>query len=481
MAITSESDFEKTRHHSYSQLKYGMVYLMIIIVVLLVLNLYSSRKSQQIFYQSKEAAMMDKARLAASEIAGLDVLNPVSVASVASQIDTSPQNRLVVTDQYGKVLYDSSAGSDMLGKYFLISETVVALRGNKVTSWQYHDGSMESRAAIPITAYRSIIGCVYMLETDTEQGGLIKSLQWNILYMTVILVVVVFICVVLFSSAFSRRLRRILTSIRVIRAGDYSYRVAMGGNDELTALGEEFNDLADRLQDSEQRRRQFVSDASHELKTPLASIKLLSDSILQNEMDPETTKEFVSDIGSEADRLNRMSQKLLSLTRLDAQKDSDLEIVYIAPTIEKVCRMLSLIAQDAEVSVHVEIRQDAPILIAEDDLYQILFNLMENGIKYNQKGGSLTVILARDGDNALIRVRDTGMGIPEESIPHIFDRFYRVDKARSRRTGGSGLGLAIVHDMVTRNRGRVKVTSTEGHGSEFTVEFPVFDIEEVSQ
>ena len=252
----------------------------------------------------------------------------------------------------------------------------------------------------------------------------------------------------------------------------------MGGNDELSVLGKEFNILTDRLQTSERKRRQFVSDASHELKTPLASIKLLSDSILQNDMDMETVREFVGDIGNEAERLNRMSEKLLSLSSIESQSDENSEIIYIAPTINRVCKMLSVIAQKNSITIHQDIRQDSPILIQEDDLYQIIFNLAENGIKYNAPGGSLTLCLYRVDENAILDVTDTGVGIPEDAIGHVFERFYRVDKARSRKSGGSGLGLSIVRNMVQRSRGEISVESTFGKGSTFRISFPVFDTEE---
>ena len=124
-----------------------------------------------------------------------------------------------------------------------------------------------------------------------------------------------------------------------------------------------------------------------------------------------------------------------------------------------------------------ELDEDTPVLILEDDLYQIVFNLMENGIKYNLPGGTLTVHLGRQEDNAVLTVSDTGMGIPEDALAHIFERFYRVDKARSRKSGGSGLGLAIVRTIVQRNRGEISVSSTVGKGSVFTVTFPAFDTE----
>jgi signal transduction histidine kinase len=252
----------------------------------------------------------------------------------------------------------------------------------------------------------------------------------------------------------------------------------MEGRDELKALSNEFNDLISRLQTSENKRSQFVSDASHELKTPLASIKLLTDSILQNKMDMNTTKEFVTDIGNEADRLNRMSQRLLTLSRIDAQTNPVYEIQYIAPTIQRVTRMLNAQAIANNIDIRCQLDEDCPILIYEDDLYQILFNLVENGIKYNTPGGHLFISLQRQLDNVAICIRDTGVGIPEESLSHIFDRFYRVDKARSRSTGGSGLGLSIVRNMVERNNGTIFVESKVGQGTIFTLSFPIFDTKE---
>ena len=233
----------------------------------------------------------------------------------------------------------------------------------------------------------------------------------------------------------------------------------------------------ERRQTSEQKRHRFVSDASHELKTPLASIKLLTDSILQNDMDMDTVREFVGDIGNEADRLNRMTIKLLSLTKVDGQDTVDSEIIYMEPTIRRVERMLAPMAGQAGIRIELELGGDSPILILEDDLYQIVFNLMENGIKYNVPGGSLRVSLKRQEDNALLIVSDTGMGIPQDGLEHIFERFYRVDKARSRASGGSGLGLAIVKALVLRNRGEIHAESTVGKGTTFLVSFPAFDTE----
>lgn len=482
MAIISESKKAPARGYGNTQFRYAITYVITTLVVLTFLNIYCSGVSHKLFYQNKESSMIEKCLLASDEISTLEVLNSSTVTGIVNQLESLKVTRLIVTDHGGAALYDSSGISD--GTYVLLPEILQALavsdqapEGNNVFTWNYHDGITDSRAATPIVSYGTVVGCVYMTEYDTTQGALIKSLQQTLLRITLLLEIILALFSVIFSNAFSRRLNRIMTSMRIIREGDYSHKVDMGGSDELTILGEEFNELTERLQTSERKRSQFVSDASHELKTPLASIKLLTDSILQNNMDMDTVKEFVEDIGNEADRLNRMTAKLLSLTRAENAQPQESEIIYMAPTVQRVAKMLRANARWSGVTFCLELEEDTPILILEDDLYQIVFNLMENGIKYNQPGGTLTVHLSRQEDNAVLTVSDTGMGIPEDALNHIFERFYRVDKARSRESGGSGLGLAIVRTIVRRNRGEISVSSTVGKGTVFTVTFPAFDTE----
>ena len=338
-----------------------MTYVVITFVVLLILNIYCSIACQNLFYESKKSSMIEKCLLASDEVSTLEVMNTSTVSAVIGQIESLKVSRLLVTDQTGCTLYDS--GSAAVGSYALFPEILTALDGNDVCSWRYRDGAIDSRAATPVYYYGSIVGGVYMTDYDTTQGGLIQSLQRTILGITFLLELVVVIFSAAFANTFSRRLDRIMASMRIIREGDYSHKVALGGNDELTALGREFNDLTDKLCQSEEMRRQFVSDASHELKTPLASIKLLADSILQNDMDIDTVREFVSDIGDEADRLTRMSGKLLSLTKFHPETGSDCEITYFRPTIERVRRMLSTVADMACVELHTEIVTDSSILI----------------------------------------------------------------------------------------------------------------------
>lgn len=444
----------------------------------MLLNVYCSRKSQEVFYKSKESSMIERCQLAASAISDLEVINKNSVAQAVVGMGSLRVSRMIVSDHNGFILYDSSQPDLVEDQYIILPEIKETLVGNDVFTWQYHDGLMRSQASVPIYSYGTLLGCVYMTEYDMQQGFLIQSLQRNILWITIFLECAIILFSLSFSYFSNKRLQKIIASMRSIHTEEHSKMVDMGGKDELTMLGNEFNSLIHRLQTSENQRRQFVSDASHELKTPLASIKLLSDSILQNNMDNETMMEFVKDIGDEAERLNRMSHKLLSLSKAESQLELDCEIIQIAPTVQKVVRMLSATADDNNITIVQNIIQDSTILVQDDDLYQIIFNLVENGIKYNISGGTLTISLSRDDDNACLTVADTGVGISEESVKHIFDRFYRVDKARSRRTGGSGLGLSIVKSLTERNGGEISVSSEVGKGTVFTVLFPVFDTEE---
>ena len=481
MAIISESKSKVPVQFKSAQFRYAIIYVLVTFFVLLFLNIYCSKISQQLFYSSKKESMLEICHILSNEISKLDVLNKNAVGETVENMTSMVQTRIIVTDNYCRTVYDSADKTFVRDNYILFPEVILALEVNDVFSWSYRDGAMQSYAACPIIAYGSLIGCVYITEFDTTQGALIASIQNNILIITLVLEIVVIVFSFFSSGTYARRLRKILTSIRIVRDGDYSHKVKLRGNDELNVLSNDFNDLINRLQVSENKRTQFVSDASHELKTPLASIKLLSDSILQNEMDEATVKEFVSDIGNEAERLNKMSQKLLALSRTDSQVDTDREVVFVKSTVERVIRMLSATAANNHITTHLDIKEDFTILIAEDDLYQVIFNLIENGIKYNRLNGHLYISLCKQNNKAVIRIEDTGSGIPKESLSHIFDRFYRVDKARSRSTGGSGLGLSIVRNIVKRNNGKIEVESVLGKGTVFTLYFPIYTSEEVIQ
>lgn len=460
-----------------SQLRYAVAYILITAVVLVFLNIYISTKMRSMIFSAQQQSLEDKAQLMTTALLQLDELSASKTEQAVNSLDDLRTTRTVVTDGTGTAVYDSLQTGNAEGKLLLFPEIVSALGGSDTFYSAYSAGAIESRIAVPLIKNGLTTGVVYLMQYDTDQGALISAVQTNVLRITAALEAGVILISLLFSGLFSRRLRRILQSIRMMRDGDYNHKIELHGHDEIDLLGREFNNLAERLEESEQRRRQFVSDASHELKTPLASIKLLSDSILQNEMDVGTQREFISDIGREADRLGRLSQKLLTLTKLDSSVEEEREILDAAPTVHKVVRMLQPLADLRNISLEFSAEDGCSVMTVEDDLYQIVFNLVENAIKYNQDNGSVAITLLKNGEDVLLTVADSGVGIPEESMQHIFERFYRVDKARSRAAGGAGLGLSIVHDMVERNFGSISVKAGENGGTVFSVVFPLFELE----
>ena len=479
---------QKIPFFSRLQVKYAMSYLAILAVVLVLLNTYPLIASQNLLFSSKRDSLKSQAAVMASALMELESLNADQVARVMNMLDSTGLSRVLVTDPSGLILYDSLAQSDSEEdgeenqpdaqpeqeyRYALFQEVVLALEGNDVVYSQYEDGRFLSTAATPIVYRGMTIGAIYLTEEDTTQGALLMNLQQNLRSISLVLVAIALTISFLFSKVLTSRIGALLGAIRIVGEGEYGHRLQPSGKDELAHLAEEFNQLTDRLQTTEEVRRRFVSDASHELKTPLASIRLLADSILQNqEMDQETVRDFVGDIGDEAERLTRITEHLLALTRLDSLPVGETQIVDMAQVTQRAINMLTPVAEAADVTVEATWKPGCTLRCTEDDLYQICFNLIENAIKYNFPGGRVFVTVRRDGDQVLLEVADTGVGIPEDELPKVFNRFYRVDKARSRAAGGTGLGLSIVRDTVRRHGGWVTAQRRQSEGSVFTVGFP---------
>ena len=477
MATISSSEHSRRRLPFSSQLRYTLAYVAITLLALLVLNIYSTITTRELMFQSKQASIQSKLQVVVSSFAGIDRLTPDTVDQVITVLGDMGVTRTVITDGTGQTLYDTDGAE---AQSVAQTDTVcLALEGNDVFRCVYAEKSLLSTAAMPIMAAESPVGCVYMMETDSEEGHIAANLETNILRVTLILLCAIFVCSLIFFMSGSSRMRKILISMRLVREGEYSHKIQMRGSDEYHMLATEFNKLTDRLQESESAQRQFVSDASHELKTPLASIKLLSDSILQNPMDSETMREFVSDIGNEADRLTRMTQKLLTLSKTEDSREREQEVIDLSDSVSRVFRMLVPLADQRQIELTANVERGCTALFMEDDAYQIIFNLVENGIKYNQDHGSVHVTVKKTEQDVLLTIHDTGVGIPEQALDHIFERFYRVDKARSRQAGGSGLGLSIVKEMVERNYGTIRVSSSENEGSTFVVVFPLFSVDEL--
>lgn len=223
----------------------------------------------------------------------------------------------------------------------------------------------------------------------------------------------------------------------------------------------------------EQMRSQFVANVSHELKTPLTSIKGFSETLIDME-DNKTKIRFLEIIDQEAERLKRLIEDILSLSSIENQESDIVEVVNASEVLKDTCALLEPTARNKHIDFSLTM-MGTPVFIGDTDRFrQLIINLVDNAIKYTETGGKVKVRLDTSGKNLVLSVSDTGSGIPKEHIPRIFERFYRVDKARDRAKGGTGLGLAIVKHIVMAFDGTIDVRSEEGVGTVFTVEIPLY-------
>lgn len=472
--ISRAEEKEAPRVRGSLQLKFGLSYILLIAAVLVLLNTYPLVVSEDLAFRSKAAAMENSVSVIVSSLANLESLTEENVSAAMAPVESAGMSRILVTDAAGRVLYDTRETGGAVGDYALYTEVVQALSGNDAFTSSYRGGAFRSRAASPVLYQNRIIGAVYAYEYDLGQAALLRGFQSNIRNLSIIVSASVLVASFAMSRALTGKINELLSAIRQVRAGAYSHRAAIRGNDEIAQIGDEFNRLTDRLQTTEDVRRRFVSDASHELKTPLAAIRLLTDSILQTEdIDPATTREFVADIGREADRLSRISEDLLRLTRLDGGVAPPPSEVEVAAVLEQVLRMMELVAEERRIALHCDAAESCRVLATKDELHQVLYNLLDNAVKYSHDGGQVWVSLRRERGQAVLTVSDDGVGIPEEDLPRIFQRFYRVDKARSRAAGGTGLGLSIVRDTVINRGGAVEAANRPQGGAVFTVHWPL--------
>ena len=388
-------------------------------------------------------------------------------------LDVSGLSRVLVADENGRVLYDSAGTRP--GEAAGLEDLSTALSGQGKTVFRsvFENSAFDSSFTMPMSYQGRLTGAVYIREYDSERGEIIVQVQSRIRALSLTIGLAALLLAGFFAFLVVQRLQELVRSMRTVAAGDYSYRHPVKGQDEISELGDEFNQLTQRLQTTEKQRRRFVSDASHELKTPLASIRLLADSVVQNEgMDPATVREFVTDIGNEAQRLQRTTEKLLDLSRLDDEVQIVPEPVDVKQVSVDALVLLRPLAAERHVRIKCELEEGCVVMATGDDVFHIIFNLVENAIKYNLPEGSVILRLSSEPDSIRIVVEDTGIGIPEEDRFNIFSRFYRVDKARSREAGGSGLGLSIVHDAVQAHGGSIAVGQNKPRGSRFIVSFP---------
>lgn len=320
-----------------------------------------------------------------------------------------------------------------------------------------------------------IIGVLLLVSPIEEIMQNLYQLQNQMVLIFVVIAAAALLSSWVFSQVITRPIAGLNRGIQRMSKGDFSSRVRVRGSGEMKQLAMAFNSMSEKLETLDQSRNQFVSNASHELKTPLATMKIMIESLIyQPDMDRDLRTEFLTDINSEIDRLSTIVSDLLTLVQMDSQNVKlTRENLSIAALIKENAHRLQPIAHQKGQQIILTLSDPCDIYADKSKLNQVIYNLMENAVKYTQNGGVIRVNLQRQGRDARLVVADNGPGIPKENLPHIFDRFYRVDKARSREKGGTGLGLSIVHQLVLLHGGAITVESEEGRGAAFIVELPL--------
>jgi heavy metal sensor kinase len=247
--------------------------------------------------------------------------------------------------------------------------------------------------------------------------------------------------------------------------------------DELERLSISLNRMIERLDDAFQHINRFSADASHELRTPLTILQLELEGIAQNHRGEASLREQIGSALEETHRMSRIVESLLAISRLDAgEAKMDKTRLDLGELVASTADEMRLLAEEKSIGLRTHVATGIQVEGDRTRLQQVIVNLIDNAIKYTQQGGKVEISVGGEGNTAVLEVSDNGPGIPSHALPHVFERFYRTDKARSRASGGAGLGLSIVKAICAAHNAEVKVSSQEGRGSRFRVELPLLPV-----
>ena len=385
------------------------------------------------------------------------------------------QGRIIIVNSSFKVIKDTY--SLIEGKYLISEDMIKCLSGNG-QSPDHNRSTHYLSMSYPVTHNQSkeIMGAVFMSFSTKDIQSIRDSMERRIFIFAITLAVLIMVFAIYFSGILTKPLTSVVNSIdRMTDGHNMGEGIAVKGYNEIEKIADSFNHMLNRMQKLENSRQEFESNVSHELKTPITSIKVLADSLIMQEDTPvELYREFLLDITDEIERENKIINDLLSLVKLDKTSgDMHIAAVNINELLEQILKRLTPIAKKQNIEIIYESFRPVIAEVDEVKLSLAISNLIENAIKYNVVDGWVRVSLNADHKYFFIKVSDSGIGIPEDAQDSIFERFYRVDKARSRETGGTGLGLAITKNVIQMHRGAIKVYSKEGEGSTFNVRIPL--------
>lgn len=457
--------------------KVFLLVLFVGVIPVIATNLFILNSIEDREVNMKTIEITAQSKLLATQIdtAGyLDGEGSSVIDAQLKQISNIYDGRIMIVDKSYSIIKDTYDMDE--GKIITSEEVVAGFDGKVTTNYDPEYGYIEM--IIPITnSTNSQVDGVIIISVSAD--GVMSNLvyyrqQLNIL--TLILAVILIFGALFASGAVVKPLKRLRQDLEHQKNGIEVAEIPIRGGAETEEIAREMNGLMTNMKALDASRQEFVSNVSHELKTPITSMKVLADSLLSQENVPaELYKEFMEDIAAEIERESTIINDLLALVKMDkAANKPDIKLVNMNELLEVIMKRIQPIATKANVELVLESFRPVTAEVDEVKMSLAISNLIENAVKYNkEEGGYVHVSLNADHQYFYLTVEDSGIGIPEESIEHIFERFYRVDKSHSREIGGTGLGLAITRNSILLHRGAIKVDSELGVGTTFSIRVPL--------
>ncbi len=472
---------------------FGVTYTAIVVTVLAIITLSVTTYLGKYFLETRYQEQKTTLKSCASALLPyMEDMDPDLIYGVLSSYATEGNGRMLFIDSSGCVQADSFCTLNGTTPYS--EEIQSVLNGEKESDVGYHRQELTEESITKDNEYLNKSSGKYwsayytqaVISSEQQKGVLVlcapvQDIVDNVNQVTLwlgifsgIFALVVSLITFYTSNMLTLSIRKFNRAIGKMSSGDFSVRVDEKEIAEFGELAKAFNMMSEKLENLDASRNQFVSDASHELKTPLASMKILSESLLTQPDAPiELYKEFMNDINNEVDRLSLVINDLLTLVKTDKGMDTlVIGDVDLAQMIKHITGTVSPLARNKHITISYEY---VDVLLRGDELRlnQVFTNIIDNAIKYSPENTTVKVNLTQNASNAVVTVADQGIGISPEDLSRIFERFYRVDKARSRQAGGTGLGLSIVKQIIEQHGGIIEVKSEPGHGTTFTITLPL--------
>ena len=424
----------------------------------------------------RAVAVSNQCSILCNQIIKENYLNDPSSEAVNGKLEMLSNvygGRILIVDRDFKIVKDTYHVDE--GKTLVSPKIIRSFKKGEPTDYQRKGQVIEFAVPVRSADVPQIQGAMLMTISCSEITATMMELNYQgLLLIAVIVVLSVFLGYIL-ATVLVKPLARVTKSIEDLTDGYQNDEISVPDYTETELITDAFNKMLARMKVLDESRSEFVSNVSHELKTPMTSMKVLADSLVGQQGVPEELyQEFLQDITAEIDRENRIITDLLSLVKMD-KKTADLSIQHmdINQLLEDILKRLRPIADKRSIDLILDSFRPVEAVVDEIKFTSAISYLLENAIKYNVDDGWVRVSIDADHKYFYVTVADSGMGIPEDSLERIFERFYRVDKSHSREIGGTGLGLAITRSTIAMHHGVIKVFSREGEGTTFSVRIPL--------